>query len=71
MSRFDDEIVDDQAARDATYDMLLKVTNKPASPKFKKLDRTSNIFDYMNTQVDADGKVVFVEVAEVEEDKTE
>ena len=51
--------------------MLLKVTNKEASPKFTKPDRNSTIFDYMNTEVDSDGNIVFYETPQIEEDKTE
>jgi hypothetical protein len=58
---YEDELEEEPTERDPKLDMLMKVTNKAPSPKFKKLDRSSNIFDYMNTQVDADGKVVFVE----------
>lgn len=41
--------------------MLYKAKNVKATPKYKKLDRGSNMFDYMFTELDEEGQVIFVE----------
>jgi hypothetical protein len=49
--------------------MLYKAKNEAGTPKYKKLDRGSNMFDYMFTELDQEGKVVFVEHQEVQEEQ--